>query len=367
VTVANYLSTSATLTRCRNPTSRPISPTNPHSFLPRLFRESVYPTTMDADTSITTDSPSGTVSTRTQLKWTNDMELAFIDYMTSIRGPPSKTVPSGFTKDAYKRVAEIIKDKSSQPELCDHVRMKNKLGALKNDWRTYVNLMNTPWPRLPNGLPTNTDDVLENYYKEQDPNARKFRAASLRHFTELTDLFDPDKVAVHPSNLPSVSTPVTTSGSLRQSLPLPHSPYQSVVPPEQSTSQTRNLQGTLTTASNNPPTPYTSQPSTKRPAETSISNQAKRILMGESLPSQPQSADTLRAYYGNTSQISPVAAATALFKATFSTLPTRHKVAVVKHFADQNVAEIFLHTDADVREGLVREWIISAGLLPERS
>jgi hypothetical protein len=31
------------------------------------------------------------------------------------------------------------------------------------------------------------------------------------------------------------------------------------------------------------------------------------------------------------------------------------------------VAEIFLHTDADVREGLVREWIISAGLLPERS
>jgi hypothetical protein len=325
---------------------------------------------MDADASITTDSPSGTVSTRTQLKWTNDMELAFIDYMTSIRGPPSKTVPSGFTKDAYKRVAEIIKDKSSQPELCDHVRMKNKLGALKNDWRTYVNLMNTPWPRLPNGLPTNTDDVLENYYKEQDPNARKFRAASLRHFTELTDLFDPEKVAVHPSNLPSVSTPVTTSGNLRQSLPLPHSPYESVVPPEQPTSQIHNLQGTLTTASTNPHNPYTnptSQPSTKRPAETSISHQAKRILMGESLPSQPQSADTLRAYYGNTSQISPVAAATALFKATFSTLPTRHRVAAVKHFADQNVAEIFLHTDADVREGLVREWIISAGLLPERS
>jgi hypothetical protein len=325
---------------------------------------------MDADTSITTDSPSGTVSSRTQLKWTIDMELAFIDYMTSIRGPPSKTVPSGFTKDAYKRVAEIIKDKSSQPELCDHVRMKNKLGALKNDWRTYVNLMNMQWPTLPNGLPTNTDEVLENYYKERDPNARKFRAAPLRHFVELTDLFDSEKEREQRLNSPSVSASVGTTGSLRQSLPLPHSPYQSVVPREPTTTQVYDPQEASTPIMNNHYTPHsnpTSHPSTKRPADTSISNQAKRILMGESLPPQPQSADTLRAYYGNTSSISPVAAATALFKATFSSLPTRQRVAAVKNFADPHVAEIFLHTDAEVREGLVREWIISAGIMPARS
>jgi hypothetical protein len=97
---------------------------------------------MDVDTSISTVSPGGPASTRTQLKWTNDMELTFIATMKTIRGPPTKNVPSGFTKEAYKRVAESIKDKSSQPDLCDHVRMKNKLGALKNDWRTYTNLLN---------------------------------------------------------------------------------------------------------------------------------------------------------------------------------------------------------------------------------
>lgn len=307
---------------------------------------------MDVDTSISTDSPRGIASTRTQLKWTNDMELEFINYMASIRGPPSKNVPSGFTKEAYKRVAEIIKDKSSQPELCDHVRMKNKLGALKSDWRTYVNLMNMQWPTLPNGLPTNTDEVLETYYKEQDPNARKFRAAPLRHFTELNDLFDPRGEGVPPAS-PSVRIPA----SIRQSLPLPHSPYQSVAPQEQS------ITHTLSTY-NSPYSNPTPQTSTKRPAESSISSQAKRVLMGESVHPQPQAADTLRAYYGNTSQISPVAAATALFKATFAFLPIRQRAAAVKHFADQNVAEMFLHTDADVREVLVRDWIISAGIMP---
>jgi hypothetical protein len=59
-----------------------------------------------------------------------------------------------------------------------------------------------------------------------------------------------------------------------------------------------------------------------------------------------------------------VAAATALFKATFAFLPIRQRAAAVKHFADQNVAEMFLHTDADVREVLVRDWIISAGIMP---
>jgi hypothetical protein len=307
---------------------------------------------MDVDTSISTDSPRGIASTRTQLKWTNDMELEFINYMASIRGPPSKNVPSGFTKEAYKRVAEIIKDKSSQPELCDHVRMKNKLGALKSDWRTYVNLMNMQWPTLPNGLPTNTDEVLETYYKEQDPNARKFRAAPLRHFTELNDLFDPQGEGVPPAS-PSVRIPA----SIRQSLPLPHSPNQSVAPQEQS------ITHALSTY-NSPYSNPTPQTSSKRPAESSISSQAKRVLMGESVHPQPQAADTLRAYYGNTSQISPVAAATALFKATFAFLPIRQRAAAVKHFADQNVAEMFLHTDAEVREVLVRDWIISAGIMP---
>lgn len=316
---------------------------------------------MDVDTSISTDSPSGPASTRTQLKWTNDMEQTFIATMKTMRGPPTKNVPSGFTKDAYKRVAEIIKDKSSQPDLCDHVRMKNKLGALRSDWRTYVNLLNMQWPHLANGLPTNTDKVLEAYYKEQDPNARKFRAATLRHFDELTELFDPEKEEEQRLISPSRSETVERSGSLRQSLPLPHSPYQSVVPQEQSTTQVYDLQNTLAPATSNP---YTPQPSTKRPAEISISNQAKRVLMGESVPPQPRATDTLRAYYGNTSQISPVAAATALFKATFASLPIRQRVAVVKHFAEPNVAEIFLHTDEGVREGLVRDWIFAAGIIP---
>ena len=312
---------------------------------------------MDIDTSISTDSPSGPVSTRTQLKWTNDMEQTFITTMKTLRCPPTKNVPSGFTKDAYKRVAEIIKDKSTQPHLCDHVRMKNKLGALRNDWRTYSNLLNMQWPALPNGLPTNTDEVLEIYYTEHDPNARKFRAAPLRHFDELTELFDPEREGEQRLNSPSTSI----SGSLRQSLPLPHSPYESVVPQEQPTAQVTGLQNTLAPATNNP---YTPQSSTKRAAETSISSQAKRVLMGESVPPQPRAIDTLRAYYGNTPQISPVVAATALFKATFASLPTRQRVAVVKHFAEPNVAEIFLHTDEGVREGLVRDWIVAAGIIP---
>ncbi|CAD0112604.1 unnamed protein product [Aureobasidium uvarum] len=313
------------------------------------------------DTSISTDSPSGARSSRTQLKWTNDMEVAFIATMKSMQSPPTKNVPSGFTKDAYKRVAEIIKDKSSQPDLCDDVRMKNKLGALRNDWRTYVNLLTMQWPRLPNGLPTNTDDVLENYYKDQDPNARKFRAAPLRHFVELNLLFDPE--GEQPLASPSSSRPVPVSGDLRQSLPLPHSPYETVDYQAPSSTQVHDLQDTMTNGTHNPYTPHSgpaSHLSAKRPAETSISNQAKRILMSESLPTQPRSQDTLRAYYGNTSQISPVAAATALFGATFSSLPIRHKVIAVKHFQDTNMAEIFLHTDADVREELVNQWVRDA-------
>jgi hypothetical protein len=295
------------------------------------------------------------------------MELTFIATMKTIRGPPTKNVPSGFTKEAYKRVAESIKDKSSQPDLCDHVRMKNKLGALKNDWRTYTNLLNMRWPTLPNGLPTNTDEVLETYYKEQDPNARKFRAAPLKYFDELTELFDPEKEGEQPLNSPSASQAVGRSGSLRQSLPLPHSPYESVVAQDSPTSQVHDIQETSTPAANVPYTPYsnsTTQSSTKRPADTSISNQAKRVLMGDSIPPQSHAADILRAYYGNTSQISPVAAATALFKASFAALPTRQRVAAVKHFAETNVAEIFLHTDEGVREELVRGWIIAAGIMP---
>ena len=359
MTVTNYckyVSDPAPLSQ--NPTSANFS-RNLDSLLPRLLRESVsrytQPYIMDIDASISTDSPHGASSTRTQLKWTNDMEHTFIATMKAMRGPPSKTVPSGFTKDAYKRVAEIIKDKSSQPELCDPVRMKNKLGALRNDWRTYTNLLNLPWPKLPNGLPTNTDEVLENYYKDQDPNARKFRAAPLRHFDELTELFEPEREGEQRLNSPAVTPSVGTSGSLRQSLPLPlpYSPYQSAASQELINSR-------FHTPHVNP----TSQQSSKRPAESSISNQAKRVLMGESVPPQPPAADTLRAYHGNTSQVSPVAAATSLFKATFSSLPTRQRVAAVKHFADPHVAEIFLHTDDEVREGLVKEWIIAAGIMP---
>ena len=321
---------------------------------------------MDIDTSISTDSPS---TTRAQLKWTNDMESTFIATMKTMRVPPTKNVPSGFTKDAYKRIAEIIEDKSSQPELCDPVRMKNKLGALRNDWRTYTNLLNMPWPKLPNGLPTNTDEVLEKYYKEQDPNARKFRAAPLKNFDELTELFDPERDGDQHSNSPAVTPSVGPSASLRQSqpLPLPHSPYQSAASRELINSRHHQLQGTLTPASGDPHTPHsnpTSQLSTKRPAESSISNQAKRVLMVESVPQQPPAADTLRAYYGNTSQVPPVAAATALFKATFSSLPTRQRVAAIEHFADPHVAEIFLHTDDEVRKGLVRDWVTAAGVLP---
>ncbi|CAD0093602.1 unnamed protein product [Aureobasidium vineae] len=294
------------------------------------------------DTSISTDSPSARPS-RTQLKWTNDMEVAFIATMKSMQSPPTKNVPSGFTKDAYKRVAEIIKDKSSQPDLCDDVRMKNKLGALRNDWRTYVNLLNMQWPRLPNGLPTNTDEVLENYYKDQDPNARKFRAAPLRHFVELNLLFDPE--GEQPLASPSLSRPTVD--------------YQAP-----SSTQVHDLQDTLTNTTNNDTYTPHSGPSphlpAKRPAETSISNQAKRILMSDSPPTQPRAQDTLRAYYGNTSQISPVAAATALFTSTFSSLPIRHRVITVKHFQDTNMAEIFLHTDAELREGLVNQWIKDA-------
>ncbi|KEQ76555.1 hypothetical protein M436DRAFT_60385 [Aureobasidium namibiae CBS 147.97] len=226
---------------------------------------------MDNDASISTDTPSGPTSTRTQLKWTNDMEQTFIATMKAVRGPPTKTVPSGFTKDAYKRVAEIIKDKSSQPELCDHVRMKNKLGALRNDWRTYTNLLNLQWPKLPNGLPTNTDEVLENYYRDQDPNARKFRAAPLRHFDELTELFESEREGEQRLNSPAVTPSLGTSASLRQSLPLPlpHSPYQSAASQE-----------LISSRFHTPHAHPTPQRSLKRPAESSISNQAKRVLMG---------------------------------------------------------------------------------------
>lgn len=324
---------------------------------------------MDPDTSISVDSPTGPKPSRTQLKWTNDMEVAFIATMKSMQGAPTKNVPSGFTKDAYKRVAEIIKDKSSQPDLCDDIRMKNKLGALRNDWRTYVNLLAMPWPRLSNGLPTNTDEVLENYYKEQDPNARKFRAAPLRHYDELTDLFDPEHLVAQ--RLASESAPRATEmpAAHSQSVPLPHSPYASVAPQEQAPAQVHDLQSTLADTSSTPYTPHHGlppPPAAKRPAESTLSNQAKRILMGESLPAEPRVYDTLRAYYGNTSQVSPVAAATALFKATFSSLPTRQRAIAVKHFADPNMAEIFLHTDAEVRENMVNDWIIAAGHLPGR-
>ncbi|KAI5236233.1 hypothetical protein E4T43_08777 [Aureobasidium subglaciale] len=302
---------------------------------------------MDPDTSIPTDSP-GVKAARTQLKWTNDMESAFIATMKGMQGAPTKTVPSGFTKEAYKRVAEIMKARSMQPDLCDDVRMKNKLGALRNDWRTYVNLLNTGWSRLPNGVPTNTDEMLETYYKEQDPNARKFRAAPLRHFAELTDLFDPNQE--ESSNSPSTARSLIPNA--RQSVQLPQSPYESAMPQLQDhlPTQSREESTSLTSEHLNhshPYTPHTSLSSVKRPAEASLSNQAKRILLGESPPSQPRPSDTLRAYYGNTSQISPVAAATALFQSTFSSLPVMQRVAAVKRFQDQNLADVFLHTDAE--------------------
>ncbi|KAG9730635.1 hypothetical protein KCU73_g11801, partial [Aureobasidium melanogenum] len=324
---------------------------------------------MDPDTSIAVDSPSGAKPSRSQLKWTNDMEVAFIATMKSMQGPPTKNVPSGFTKDAYKRVADIIKHKSSQPDLCDDIRMKNKLGALRNDWRTYVNLLAMPWPRLPNGLPTNTDDVLESYYKDQDPNARKFRAAPLRHYHDLTDLFDPEHLVEQRLASESVSRPAEVPAANGQSLPLPHSPYESVAPQERPSTQVHDQPDTLPDTTTN--TPYTlhygppSQTASKRPPESTLCNQAKRILMGDPLPAEPRPYDTLRAYYGNTSQVSPVAAATSLFKATFSSMPTRQRAIVVKHFADPNLAEIFLHTDAEVREEMVKSWIIAAGHLPQ--
>ncbi|KAG9960036.1 hypothetical protein KCU61_g6903, partial [Aureobasidium melanogenum] len=322
---------------------------------------------MDPDTSISVDSPSGSKPSRSQLKWTNDMEVTFIATMKSMQGPPTKNVPSGFTKDAYKRVAEIIKDKSSQPDLCDDIRMKNKLGALRNDWRTYVNLLAMPWPRLPNGLPTNTDDVLESYYKEQDPNARKFRAAPLRHYDELTDLFDPEHLVEQRLASEPVSRPTEVPAAHGQPVPLPHSPYESA-PQEPSSTQVHEPQSTPADTTSTPYTPHYGPPSqtaAKRPAEPTLSNQAKRILVGDPLPAEPRPYDTLRAYYGNTSQVSPVAAATSLFKATFSSMPTRQRAIVVKHFADSNVAEIFLHTDAEVREEMVKSWIIAAGHLPQ--
>ncbi|KAG9512996.1 hypothetical protein KCV07_g9070, partial [Aureobasidium melanogenum] len=324
---------------------------------------------MDPDTSISVDSPSASKPSRSQLKWTNDMEVAFIATMKSMQGPPTKNVPSGFTKDAYKRVAEIIKDKSSQPDLCDDIRMKNKLGALRNDWRTYVNLLAMPWPRLPNGLPTNTDDVLESYYKDQDPNARKFRAAPLRHYRDLTELFDPEHLVEQRLASESVSRPAEVPAANGQSVPLPHSPYESVAPQERPSTQVHDQPNTLPdTTTNTPYTPHHGPPSqaaSKRPPESTLSNQAKRILMGDPLPAEPRPYDTLRAYYANTSQVSPVAAATSLFKATFSSMPTRQRAVVVKHFADPNLAEIFLHTDAEVREEMVKSWIIAAGHLPQ--
>ncbi|KAK6001623.1 hypothetical protein QM012_002954 [Aureobasidium pullulans] len=323
---------------------------------------------MDPDTSISVDSPSGSKPSRSQLKWTNDMELTFIATMKSLQGPPTKNVPSGFTKDAYKHVAEIIKHKSSQPDLCDDIRMKNKLGALRNDWRSYVNLLAMPWPRLPTGLPTNTDDVLESYYKDQDPNARKFRATPLRHYDELIDLFDPEHLVSSRLASESVSRPAEVSSTHSQAVPLPHSPYASEAPQERPSTQLRDVQGTLAENTSTPYTPHYEllpQSAAKRPAETSLSNQAKRILMGDPLPA-PRPQDTVRTYYGNTSQISPVAAATALFKATFSSLPTSQRAIAVKHFADPNMAEVFLHTDEEVREDLVKGWIIAAGHLPGR-
>ncbi|KAG9693431.1 hypothetical protein KCU95_g6535, partial [Aureobasidium melanogenum] len=321
---------------------------------------------MDPDASISVDSPSASKPSRSQLKWTNDMEVTFIATMKSMQGPPTKNVPSGFTKDAYKRVAEIIKEKSYQPDLCDDIRMKNKLGALRNDWRSYVNLLAMPWPRLPSGLPTNTDDVLESYYKDQDPNARKFRALPLRHYEELTDLFDPEHLVQQRLASESEPRPAQVTAANGQSVPLPHSPYESVA--ERPSNQVLDQQNTLpdTTTANIPHSPqYVSTPQTaaKRPAESTLSSQAKRILMGEPLPAEPKPYDTVRAYFGNTSQVSPVAAATALFKATFSSLPARQRAIAVKHFADPSLAEVFLHTDSEVREQLVNGWIIAAGHL----
>lgn len=313
------------------------------------------------DTSIVTiDSPNGARPSRTQLKWTNNMEMAFIAAMKSMQCRPTKSAPSGFTKDAYKRVAEIMKDKSMQPELCDEVRMKNKLGALRNDWRSYVGLLNSGWDRLPNGVPVNTDEVMEAYYREKDPNARKFKTSPVKFFTELTDLFDPkrtewidlatgdfarDVSEILSTSRPSPSTRPSQLGSVQaDSAQLPHSPYEPTVPPQ-----------TQDTPSHQPRAQEDSHASTssKRPADNDLSNQAKR----PNYDINAQTLDVLRRQSLNRSpQLSPVANATALFTKTFQSLPVKVRVAVVQRFTDQNLAEIFLHTDAEVRAALVDSW-----------
>lgn len=367
-------STSATLARCRNQQFLPQF----HDFSENQFPALILPTTtrvitfrfvMDPDTSVSTDSP-GPKSSRTQLKWTNDMEVAFIATMKSMQSAPTKTVPSGFTKEAYKRVAEIIKVKSMQPDLCDDIRMKNKLGALRNDWRTYVNLLNSGWPRLPNGVPTNTDAILETYYKEQDPNARKFRAAPLRHFEELTELFDPSQKEL----IASLTTAPTEMPAPRPSIHLPQSPYEPVTPQllEHSSTPFYGEEGSHFAPEHTRAAPApvngnhssrTPQPtSSKRPAEPSLASEAKRILLGAPSTRQVSQLEThMRARDLNNPNMSSVAAATALFTRTFQFLSVEARVAVVKRFLDQSTAEIFLHTDEEVRKALVADWVKQAG------
>ena len=70
----------------------------------------------------------------------------------------------------------------------------------------------------------------------------------------------------------------------------------------------------------------------------------------------------MRARDLNNPNMSSVAAATALFTRTFQFLSVEARVAVVKRFLDQSTAEIFLHTDEEVRKALVADWVKQAGV-----
>jgi hypothetical protein len=354
---------------------------------------------MEPDTSITTtttttDSPNAKTS-RLQLKWTPEMELVLITSLQSIRNNNNNNNNNHFTMEIYRRVAETMKLHSIQPELCDHVRMKNKLGSLRSDWRSYIELEKLPWKRLPNGVPTDTDEVMEKYYRHADPNARKFRTMRLRHFDKLTDLFDDGKPAVaaaaaaaspFSSSSSSSSMPVVVASASASTsdmaVQLPHSSCAPAITQDQDQDQdqetsysspSEELQnlplptsGINTSNSHNTPHSHPQQQqqtTNKRPASSNT-------LLHHPIqpkPFRPPSKHLDKAAATATTETSnlpsgPVGSATAIFTREFRFLPVAARLCVVQRFLHVNVADMWLHTDDEVRSALVKQWVAEAGI-----
>ena len=57
-------------------------------------------------------------------------------------------------------------------------------------------------------------------------------------------------------------------------------------------------------------------------------------------------------------RLSPIAAATVLFREDFASLPATSKATVVLQLTDYAVAQVFLHCGDDIRRAMVVNWIL---------